>query len=192
MKRYLAFLAISTIISSCSNPEKTPYQAVSDAEQVLEPARVASVDSLANTLKLFGFQLNIPSHWVSEVPTNEMRILQFGVGDDPQLKVFGFHFGKRDNLVEANIDRWRQEFIAITEEKRIALKDSEMTLVYIKGVYKRKASSMSEVYEEEKDFVTLAAIVPSEIGPYFFKMVGPAKIIDNEINSFKEFLNSKK
>jgi hypothetical protein len=64
--------------------------------------------------------------------------------------------------------------------------------VEIEGTYKKRPSEMVAEFEEEPSYKTLAAIVSTDNGPYFFKMVGPADKVNNEVKNFENFLNSYK
>jgi hypothetical protein len=51
---------------------------------------------------------------------------------------------------------------------------------------------MASEFEAADNYMMLAAIVPSNVGPYYFKAVGPNDVMETQIDQFKSFLGSYK
>ena len=74
----------------------------------------------------------------------------------------------------------------------MSMVNDKIHLVTIKGTFKKKPFPMAQEFTEEADYMTIASIVPSNEGPYFFKLVGPADKVQKELKNFKFFMNSYK
>jgi hypothetical protein len=136
--------------------------------------------------------LELPENWIQEKPSSSMRVVQFFVKDNEDLVIAGFYFGNRDNMVDANINRWKSQFTKVNNLDKKDFAGGKAVLVEIEGTYKKRPSEMVAEFEEEPSYKTLAAIVSTDNAPYFFKMLGPADKVNNEVKNFENFLNSYK
>lgn len=136
------------------------------------------------------FTMQLPAGWTQEEPDNQMRVAQFGIDSNPDVKVVGFYFGGQAGTDEENIQRWRNEFTEIISTDDVMLADDRIKMVQIAGTFKLKPRPMAQDYTEAPDYITLAAIVPSDEGPFYFKLNGPADIINEESDDFVKFLES--
>ncbi|MDZ7774435.1 MAG: hypothetical protein U5L09_01880 [Bacteroidales bacterium] len=62
--------------------------------------------------------------------------------------------------------------------------------VEIDGAFKVKPFPMAQEFTETPGYKMLAAIIPSNEGPYFFKVTAPAKQMNMLKPEFLEFLQS--
>ena len=111
-----------------------------------------------------------------------------------------FYFGGEGGGVQANIDRWCSQ---IEQEDGRASKDVarieaatanglKQTLVDVSGTYLARARPMAGDVIKKPGYRMLAAVVETSNGPWFFKLVGPAKTIAQAETSFRAFLASIK
>ena len=157
-----------------------------------EEGSKSTVKVNGNILELENVQLTTPASWVNEKPTSSMRAVQYFLKDDEETTIVGSYFGKRDEMVDANIQRWKDQFSKTEKTDKVELSGGQVIMVSLTGTYMKKASMMSEEFTEAPNYMMLAAIVKTNNGPYFFKMVGPKSTLSNELASFKKFLASYK
>jgi hypothetical protein len=149
------------------------------------------------------FTLKVPKGWKESAPTSGMRAAQFAIpgdgGADAELVIY--YFGNAGaGGVEANLDRWYGQFTQVdgsaTKDKAVR-KESKMdgfdvTTVKAQGTYVASKSPGSPESYNEPGWAMLGAIVQSEAGPYYFKMVGPEKAIAKAEKPFGAMINSIK
>ncbi len=152
-------------------------------------AEVAGVD-------LNGVTVVMPEGWVHEPSANAMRKAQFrlpGEGGDAELVVTHFGAGGAGG-VDANIERWRDQFAESDGGKTRTLTVSGMpvTILDISGTFAGMQGPMSGGGAPKTDQRMLAAIVESSNGAFYFKLVGPIATVTHWQKSFDEFIASVK
>ena len=185
-------------VTSSSTPSSTPASTPAGASSALE-----SSHGSGGAEKSFGsMKATVPSEWLSQTPTSSMRQAQYalakadGDSEDGELAVFYFGPGQGGS-VEANIDRWIGQISqpdggsskdkAKTSKKEVS--GLAVTLVDVSGTY--SAGMMSNA-PPRPGYRMLAAVVETNDGPWFFKLVGPEKTIVKWQQSFNGFINSFK
>lgn len=146
----------------------------------------------------------VPSGWIAETPTSSMRKAQFALpkaeGDPEDGSVVVFYFQGQGGSVQANIQRWYDQFEQPdgrpTEEvatvKRTTVNNLEQAIVDVNGTYLFQATPMASTTTPKPDFRMLAAVIETSSGPWFVKMVGPEDTIGKWENSFYQFIGSIK
>lgn len=199
--KYFYFILISlALIASCKEEKQPefdgdPHAGMNmqgmDGSQIIDvPESNVMLDG--STMSFENVEMTIPDGWINEEPSSSMRVVQFFAKDDDQLVIAGFYFGNRDEMIEANIKRWEAEFIKMDNSTKKEYANGKATLVEISGTYRLKPFPMAEEFKEAPNYITLAAIVATENGPYFFKMVGPKIGVDKERDNFDKFIKSYK
>lgn len=183
--RFFSILGILLLMFGCSG-QKTEQAQQETAQTQTQAAHAGD----SGMIQFADFKMAIPDNWVAEAPSSNMRLVQYHLAADSTLQVVGFYFGDQPDMVEANINRWENEFTEIEEEKEYELDNENLTFVSFTGTFKLKPFPMAQDFTEAPDYMTLAAIVSSNEGPYFFKLVGPKETVEKEIDSFKLFLES--
>lgn len=186
MKKVIAkskFLALVILIGACNNNKKVRVEPVSVPSE-------KSVEMDGEVLELADFQLFVPESWEKETPSNQMRIAQFGIKGNSENKVVVSYFGEMESQVDANIERWERQFSKL--ESSVVLKTAHANISAVKmiGTFKFKPFPMAQQFEERANYGMLSAIIPSNEGPYFIKLVGPADLVDAELASFLQALDS--
>ena len=117
-----------------------------------------------------------PKEWTKETPASNMRKAQYKVPDkekqakDAELTLF--YFGKNAGGIDANIKRWAGQ-MGQTEAKPETIEGKcKITLVDIKGTYSERPNQ-----PPLENARMLAAVVATDNGPWFFKLVGPADTV---------------
>ena len=105
-----------------------------------------------------------------------------------------YHFGKgQGGDLDANVKRWQGMFTpepaAKLDKEEFDFGDKKATLVSITGTY--KGSAFSPV-PPAADNTLLAAVIPSDEGDVYVRMVGPAKDIAAAKDPFKKLLLTAK
>lgn len=137
-----------------------------------------------------------PSNWKKERPSSSMRKAQYrlpGADGGGAATLAIFHFPGSRGKTQANIDRWVGQFeppegrtaeeVAETETRKVG--GVEVHIVRTKGTYQGMGNS-----EPKENHRLLAAIVKTEKGPVFFKLVGPARTVASRSEEFQEFVGS--
>jgi hypothetical protein len=167
-----------------------PGGGASDLEQLVQESAKPAIDN-APVLKLANITLNKPEDWTQEQPTSQMRVVQYALKSDKSIKVVGFNFGIQD-MIKENIDRWKSQFSKVDNVKETKMLGDKITMVEISGSFKLEKAPMSSEFTDSPNYLMIAAIVPSNEGPFYFKAVGPKDLMTKEMNNFKLFLNSYK
>lgn len=132
-----------------------------------------------------------------------MRQAQFllarAEGDVADGELVVFYFGPgQGGSVEANIDRWVGQF---GQPDGSSSKDSAkttksetsgmaVTFVDLAGTYQAPIMPGAPERHNSPGYRLLAAVVETPEGPWFFKLVGPAKTIGKWSETFNQFIKS--
>ena len=193
------------IISFYENQKKMKYTVIAlisfmilvTACQSSKPPKDAKMVELGSKheqngkkIQLANFTLLIDQNWENETPSNNMRIAQFKVKNSPDFPVVVSYFGDMENKTEANLSRWKNQFSKIESYTELTTKIEGITAVKIIGTYKKKPFPMAQNFVDEPGYGSLAAILPSNEGPYFLKLTAPSAIIDEQEEAFVNVLNT--
>lgn len=180
----LIVITLITVISCNSN--KVPK----DAKKV---SPIADTNKNSSSFSLSNFTLAIPSEWTQEQASSQMRVTQFALNKTPEHKVVISFFGNNDSMIKANIERWKSQFSEQDSYETLKVENNNNIIaIKILGTYKLKSFPMAQDFTETPNYGVLAAIVPSEEGPYYLKLTAPKNIIEEETARFIEVLNSYK
>lgn len=158
-------------------------------------------------ISLGNLAATIPGEWTSQPPTKEFRLLQFAVpkagGDKEPTVMIVFHFGKGGGgTVDDNLKRWqgmmRQPDGKPSSERAMVRKSEReglrLTTLDLPGIYLEKPFPFSDEVTQRPDYRLLAAVIETTRedgdGPYFVRLVGPAKTIDAASAGWKSFTDS--
>lgn len=122
-----------------------------------------------------------PDAWKEGTNPSAMRkatyIVPKAAGDteDGELSV-----SAAGGAVDANIDRWRGQFEENPEAKKSdkEVNGLKVTVVELAGTFKGGGPMMGGSGEPKKDWMMLAAIVPTSPQMHFFKLTGPKKTVE--------------
>lgn len=162
MKRILPLLLL--LLAACS--PKVPT-----AVPVVRPSSPAPAPPPASP----ALDFRAPEGWLKETPSNNMRKAQYRIADkekaaaDAELALF--HFGRNPTGIQANIDRWAGQMGGADAKPEAIEGACKVTLVDLAGTYR----SDGDVTLPEARM--LAAVVETDAGPWYFKMVGPAATV---------------
>jgi len=163
------------ILVSCSpDPVPPPPKAAPDSSTTPDPALMIPNRPARPSVDLIKFEA--PAGWTKEEPSSNMRKAQYKVpdkekkGGDAQLAVF--YFGNRNDMLEANLQRWAQQMGAADPKTEVIQGKCKIHLVDLKGTY--TGDNDKGAQENQR---MLAAVVENHDGPWYFKIVGPAETV---------------
>lgn len=194
------------LLPACSS-ERGPEQAPEERPTAPERAGAAATerpspptpgDEPARAGRPLAF--SPPAGWVVDEPANAMRAAQYtlpgadGAGD---AELVVFYFGPDSGgSVEANLTRWAGQFeqpdggdsmerLARSERRVLGMPVHEVSL---SGTFVAETTPGSGVRVNHPDWRLLAAIVESDHGPYYLKLVGPEATVDAHEAAFRTFV----
>lgn len=142
-----------------------------------------------NNLDLANITLKIPEGWKQEQPDSKMRVAQLFIEKLPEYKIAVFFFGEQD-MINENIERWKGQYSELESFEELPVNNKAIKAVKLEGTFKKKDFPMAPDYTETPGYGTLAAIVPSDMGPYYLKISAPQDIINGHSQKFIALLNS--
>lgn len=181
-KTYILLALVAVFFASC-NSGKIPKDA-----KIVEA--VSSNPMPKGSFVLADFSMDVPDGWEEMAAANNMRVTQFQIKAHPDYEVVVSYFGNNEDMVDANIARWRGQFTKEDSYELLPVKSNGPTGVKIFGTFKTKPFPMAEEFTESADYGMLAAILPSKDGPYFLKVTAPKEVIADMESSFTQLLNS--
>jgi hypothetical protein len=122
-----------------------------------------------------------PDAWKEGTNPSAMRKATYivpkaaGDAEDGELSV-----SAAGGALDANIDRWRGQFEENPEAKKSdkEVNGLKVTVVELAGTFKGGGPMMGGGGEPKKDWMMLAAIVPTSPQMHFFKLTGPKKTVE--------------
>jgi hypothetical protein len=160
-------------------------------------------------VKIDGLTSVAPAKWREEQPSafaKRFRYKQFRLskvkGDKRDAEMIIFFFQGQGGSAAENVRRWKGMFIPprgkqvddVAKVEKMKVGDVPVTYLDIHGTYKFKAAPFVPDARAEKlpDYRMLGVVFESKNGPYFFRLVGPAKTVEHYKKGFDRFLKSFK
>ena len=137
-----------------------------------------------------------PSSWTDRAAASSMRIAEFVVpkaaGDSEDGELIVYYFGGGGGSVEANLQRWTSQVQSTKEPVRTTatVNGLKLTSLDVSGTYVAEVRPGSGEHYNKPGFRMRAIVVETPKGPYFIKLTGPARTIDNASTTFDQFLHS--
>lgn len=216
MKRALVLLT-SLALASCGGDDSAPSSAELDVARPVdeaEPARsVVAESASASTAKPKGeprpapaaseLAFTLPEGWIAETPAVPLRKLQARVpragGDqlDAELTVL-WRGAVGMGPLEAQLTRWSQQFTQVdgaSSRERLKLANRTIggravTEAELEGTCVAERMPGSTERWNEPDWKLLGAVIESEFGPYYVRLVGPRATVDAAASGFRALLES--
>jgi len=155
-------------------------------------------------VEIGGLKSTPPANWKDKATTSQLQVKAFtlpgteGGKDDATLTVYFFQ--GQGGGVEENVKRWKGMFqppagkniddVAKTEELTVG--GAKVTVLDVSGTYLFKARPMDTQAEPRPDHRMLAVFFPTAKGPYYMRLVGPAKTVAAHEKGFLEWLKNFK
>ncbi len=189
----------SSCVGATENPAPEPAAATSPAPAATtRPEPSATVSRVAGTPLMFTPQPG----WVVEEPGSGMRKAQYklpGAGmDSGDASLVVYYFGTSAGTLEANLERWASQFeqedgsdsLARLQKSERTVDGMAVTEVELSGTYVAETSPGSGVRVNEPGWRLLAAVIESDHGPYYAKLVGPGDAVKRWQQSFRDFVDA--
>jgi hypothetical protein len=160
--------------------------------------------ALSLTAHAAGLTFTAPAGWKAVPTSSSMRVAQYGLpraaGDTEDAELVVYYFGGSGGTVEANIDRWVGQMqqpdgrpsSAVAKRQSRTVNGLKVTLVDVPGTYVAEMTPGSTQRHNSANFHLRAAVIETTNGPYFIKLIGPAKTVAASEKQFEAFLGSVK
>ncbi len=168
--------------------------------------RAAGDDASGPVVRLGTLQSRAPASWKEEeVANRRMRLYQFRIphaeGDPRDAELTLFFFGPGGGgSAQANVQRWKGMVIPpegktiddVAHVDRFKVGDANVTYLDVQGTYRFKERPFDPNAREEPrpDYRMLAVVFGSKGGPYFIRLVGPAKTVERHKKEFDDWLRN--
>ena len=132
---------------------------------------------------------DVPEGWSSKPLSSKMRLADFVLpkaeGDPEDASLVVTFFGGQGGTVQANFDRWLTQMqqpdgrASKDVAKTSALKthDLNLSIMDLPGTFVAEIAPGSSEHFNKPGFHLRAAVIEGKGGPYFIRLVGPAKTI---------------
>jgi hypothetical protein len=176
----------------------------------LGPAATRGADEKGAVVELDDLKSRAPGGWKQEeIPENlrRFRAYQFRIpraeGDPRDAELVIFYFGPGGGGTAAdNIKRWKGMFQPpegktiedVSKVEKMKVGDVEVTTLDVHGTYlfKERPFDPSAKVEKRPHSRMFGVVFESKRGPFFMRLVGPAKTIEQHKKGFDDWLKAFK
>ena len=173
---------------------------------VLALAAGARAADQGTTVELDGLKSAAPAAWKKEEPSEQQRQFrryQFRIpkeaGDEEDAQLIVFYFGTGGGGdANSNLKRWKDMFKAPAGEKAkvetFKVGTVDVTEADIQGTYLSRFPPFdpNAKVTEKPDYRMVGVIFASPKGPYYMRLVGPAKTVEKHKKEFDDWLKNFK
>jgi hypothetical protein len=158
-------------------------------------------------VEIDGLKSAVPAEWKQQEVSSQFRVYHFRIPhvaeDKTDAEMIVFFFGPGGGgSADANVKRWKGMFIP-PEGKKIddvakvdsfKVGDVNVTYLDVEGTYRFKERPFDPASKEElrPDHRLLGVVFESPKGPYFFRLVGPAKTVAENKKTFEDWIKGFK
>ena len=151
-------------------------------------------------------KFDAPANWAPRTITSAMRVADFTLpraeGDADDATVTVYFFGGTGGSLQANLDRWVSQMTQPDgkESKDLAKTGTltshgfKITTIDLSGTYVAETAPGSGQRFNKPGFRLRAAVLESEDGakggPFYVKIIGPAKTVEKAAAAIDSFLKS--
>jgi hypothetical protein len=145
---------------------------------------------------------DMPEGWISKPPSSKMRLADFVLpkadGDPEDATLVVTFFGGQGGTVQANFDRWLTQMeqpdgrASKDHAKTSVLKTHDLTLsiMDLPGTFVAEKAPGSPERHNKPGFHLRAAVIEGQGGPYFVRLVGPARTVARWETAAQAFFKS--
>ncbi len=158
----------------------------------------------ADAVEIDGLKSAAPAGWKKGQPANQFQYAVFtlpkadGDKDDTTLTIYYFNPGGGGGK-DANLTRWKGMFKAPAGQNakvdEFKVGGVPVTELDVSGTYLFKPGgpfNPNAKTEEKPDYRMVAVIFESKNGPYYMRLVGPAKSVEKDKKDFDDWLKNFK
>lgn len=176
------------------SPEELRKGSMNNQNAVPPPPQAPSEGGL----DIAALEKSAPSGITKVQPSSSMRIAQFTLkkqgGDTEDGDLAVFYFGTNAGSIQANIERWFNQFVNRQDESTTSFTTDtklKVTIAETRGDI-QAAATMGGVAQDKQNWRLYGAIIETPAGPYFFKAMGPDKTILAYRSAIKKWLSKAK
>ena len=130
-----------------------------------------------------------PAGWVSKPPSSRMRLAEFSLpkaeGDPEDGVLVITFFGGQGGTVQQNLDRWLTQMAQpdgraskdVAKVSTLETNGLKLTIMDLPGTYVAEVAPGSAERHNKPGFHLRNAVIEGKGGPYFIRLVGPAKTL---------------
>lgn len=149
-----------------------------------------------------GLKYDMPSGWTSKTPSSRMRVAEFVLpkvdGDAEDASLVITFFGGQGGTVQANLDRWLTQMAQpdgrtskdVAKTSTLKTNDLSLTIIDLPGTFVAETAPGSTERYNKPGFHLRAAVIEGKGGPFFVRLVGPAKTVAKWDVSVQAFFKS--
>lgn len=160
-------------------------------------------------VELDGLRARAPSAWSERPQVQPPRVRAFVLprarGDDHDAELTILHYGRGysggiESGVDAATRRWQrlfeppegQSMAAVTRVRADSVRGVAMTVVDVRGTYlHRPGSEDSDAAPERRpDHRLIGVVLETRRGPYFLRLIGPARTVARHEQAFDRWVQS--
>jgi hypothetical protein len=163
----------------------------------------ARADEKGVVVGIDGLSSRAPAEWKEAEMPRQFRFKEFSIpgegGEKAELIIFYFGEGSGGG-VDENVKRWKGMFepaagkkiddVAKVEKMKVG--NVNVTYLDVSGTYLYKPFPMAPQAEKRPNHRMISVVFESPKGPYFFRLVGPEKIVTANKAKFDEWLKNFK
>jgi hypothetical protein len=198
MKSYPLLAIVLLLAPACRNSDSSAH----DAAPAASPATIVPEEPAHARASGAPLVFATPAGWRVEQPASAMRKAQFRVpraeGDAKDAECVVYFFGTSGGGgVEANVERWCSQFeqpdgrrsqdVLVQSERRVS--GMPVHEFELSGTYVAESAPGSGVRANEPGFRMLAAILESDHGAYYVKLVGPDLTVTRSRAAFRDLVS---
>ena len=157
-------------------------------------------------VEIDGLKSAVPADWKQEEVTSKFRTHHFRIPHvpddktDAEMMIFFFGAGSGGSA-DANVKRWKGMFIPpegkkiddVAKVENFKVGDVNVTYLDVQGTYRFKERPDPRSKEELRpDQRMLGVVFESPKGPYFIRLVGPAKTVTHNKKAFEDWVKGFK
>ncbi|HLW68434.1 MAG TPA: hypothetical protein VKS79_24160 [Gemmataceae bacterium] len=152
-----------------------------------------------------GLKSKVPETWKGVETNSQFRAAQFTIpkvdGDVKDAELVVYFFGKgQGGGVDANIKRWQQQIMPpegkkiedVMKKDTFKVGDVNVTEIELQGTYEAPTFGGKQKPEKISNARMIGVVFESPNGPYYFKLVGPAKTVEANKKGFDEWVKNFK
>jgi hypothetical protein len=140
--------------------------------------------------------------WTQRPAASSMRVAEFilprAVDDKENGEAVIYYFGGQGGGVEENLERWMNQIEQpggrasreVAKSTSMTVNGLKVTMVDVTGRYVAEVAPGSNERHNKPNYRLIAAVVETPNGPYFLKVTGPRKTIDQWNAAILEFVKS--
>ncbi len=145
---------------------------------------------------------DMPQGWTSKASASRMRLAEFVLpkaeGDTEDATLTLFFFGGQGGSVQANLDRWLTQMTQpdgnaskdVAKTSSLKTNDLTLTILDLPGTFVAEVAPGSTERYNKPGFHLRAAVIEGKGGPFFARLIGPAKTVAKWDASVQTFFKS--